>query len=407
MRKICLSVAGIFLTFFASFAQSIPKDSVGYKSRKLTFEEANLVSSYYAQDGNNAAVTGGIGTQKLTDISNTIDVKFTKWDKKDRKHSFDLEVGIDHYTSASSDKIDPFTVSSASHADTRIFPSLAWSMENEKKGSTLGAGISASSEFDYMSFGANISFAQKTKNRSGEFSAKLQAYIDNLAYITPIELRPGGGGGGGNGEEESRKDYPSKARNSFSGSFSYSQVINQQLQIMFIADLIYQQGYLGLPFHRVYFNGAILPVIENLPDTRLKIPIGFRANYFLSDKVILRSFYRYYHDDWGLSAHTVDLETPIKINPFLSVTPFYRYYTQSAIDFFGGYKVHTAADQYYTSNYDLSKFSSNFYGAGFRIVPPKGVFGIQRLNMLELRYGHYTRTNGLNSDIISMNLKFK
>lgn len=102
---------------------------------------------------------------------------------------------------------------------------------------------------------------------------------------------------------------------------------------MFIADLIYQQGYLGLPFHRVYFNGAILPVIENLPDTRLKIPIGFRANYFLSDKVILRSFYRYYHDDWGLSAHTVDLETPIKINPFLSVTPFYRYYTQSAIDF--------------------------------------------------------------------------
>ncbi len=176
---------------------------------------------------------------------------------------------------------------------------------------------------------------------------------------------------------------------------------------MFIADLIYQQGYLGLPFHRVYFSGVTLPVIENMPDTRMKIPIGFRANYFMGDKVIIRGFYRYYSDDWGLSGHTIDLETPVKITPFLSITPFYRYYTQTAVDFFAPYNKHTAADQYYTSNYDLSKFNSNFYGAGFRITPPKGVFGVKRLNMLEMRYGHYTRTNGMSSDIISMNLKFK
>ncbi len=406
MKKICLSVVGIFLTLFASFAQTTPKDTTEYKSRKLTFEEANLVSSYYRQDGNNAAVTGGIGSQKLSDISNTIDVKFTKWDKKDRKHSFDLEVGIDHYTSASSDQVNPQTISSASHADTRLFPSISWSVENEKKGSTFGAGISSSTEFDYQSFGVNLSFAQKTKNRSGEFSAKLQAYLDNMAYILPVELRPPGSVINEDGEG-SRSDYPSKSRNSFSGSLSYSQVINQRLQIMFIADLIYQQGYLGLPFHRVYFNGATLPVVENMPDTRMKIPIGFRANYFMGDKFIIRGFYRYYSDDWGLSGHTIDLETPIKITPFLSITPFYRYYTQTAVDFFAPYDKHTAADQYYTSNYDLSKFNSNFYGAGFRITPPKGVFGVKRLNMLEMRYGHYTRTNGLSSDIISLNLKFK
>lgn len=399
MKKTCLSVVGIFLTFFASYAQSPPKDSSTYKSRKLTFEEANLVSSYYSQDGNNAAVTGGIGSQKLSDISNTIDLKFIKYDKKERKHSFDLEVGIDHYTSASSDKIDLYANSSASHADTRIFPSVSWSVENEKKGSTFGAGLSSSTEFDYQSFGANISFAQKTRNRSGEFSAKAQAYIDKVSLIYPTELRSGGG--------REDNDYATTSRNSYSGSLSYSQIINQRLQLMFIADLIYQSGYLSLPFHRVYFNGATSPVIEKLPDTRMKIPLGFRANYFLGDKIILRSFYRYYHDDWGLSAHTLEFEAPVKINPFLSVTPFYRFYQQGAVDYFAPYKIHTAADQYYTSNYDLSKFNSNFYGAGFRIVPPKGVFGIQRLNMLELRYGHYTRTNGLKSDIVSMNLKFK
>lgn len=400
MKKICLSVVGIILTLFAAFAQTTPKDSTEYKSRKLTFEEANLVTSYYRQDGNNSAVTGGIGTEKLTDISGAIDVKLTRWDRHDKKHSFDVEVGIDHYTSASSDKVNPQSISSASYADTRIYPSVNWSMENQKKGSTVGAGISFSTEFDYQSIGANVSFAQKTKNRNGEFTAKLQAYIDQVKIILPVELRPPGGG-------DDDQNYDSKARNSYSGSLSYSQIINQRLQIMFIADFISQQGYLGLPFHRVYFPGVTLPSVENLPDTRMKIPLGFRANYFLGDKVVLRSFYRYYHDDWGLSAHSIQLESSIKFTPFLSVTPFYRYYTQTAVDYFAAYKVHAATDQYYTSNYDLSKFNSNFYGAGFRITPPKGVFGMRHMNALELRYGHYTRTNGMKSDIITLSLKYK
>lgn len=402
MKKICLSVVGIFLTLFASFGQSASNDTTQYKNRKLTFEEANLVTSYYSQNGNNSAVTGGIGSEKLTDYSFAFDVKLTHWDKHNMKHSFDVELGIDHYTSASSDKIDPQTISSASHADTRFYPSVNWSIENQKKGTTVGAGLSFSSEFDYQSVGANISFSKKTNNRNGEFTAKAQAYLDRVSLIYPVELRTGGNGG----NRERENNYPGTARNSFSGSLSYSQIINKRLQLMFIADLIKQQGYLGLPFHRVYFTDNSVHV-ENLPSSRMKIPLGFRANYFIGDKVILRSFYRYYHDDWGLTAHTLQLETSVKINPFFSFTPFYRYYSQSAVDYFAAYKVHTAADQYFTSNFDLSKFNSSFYGAGIRLIPPKGVFGMQHINMLELRYGHYTRTNGLNSDIISLNLKFK
>lgn len=398
MKKICLSVVGIFLTLFASFAQTSPKDTGTYKSRKLSLEEVNLVSSYYRQDGNNSAVTGGIGTEKLSDLSNTIDLKLTRWDRKDRKHSYDIEIGFDHYTSASSDNVDPHTISGASHADSRIFPSLNWSMENAKKGTTVGAGLSFSTEYDYQSIGGNISFSKKTNNGNGEFTAKAQVFLDNLKFIQPIEFRPPGSGQG--------DSYPSKSRNSFSGSLSYSQIINQRLQLMLVAELIQQQGYLGLPFHRVYFSNNAEKV-ENLPDSRTKIPIGIRANYFLGDKVILRTFYRYYHDNWGLSSHTISLEVPVKITPFLSIIPFYRYYTQTAVDYFAPYKQHAVSEQYFTSNYDLSKFNSNFYGGGFKITPEKGVFGVQRLTTLELRYGHYTKTTGMNSDIVTLNLKFK
>jgi len=404
MKKLFLSVIGMYIGILAAFSQSNTQTDSAYKPRKLSFEEANLVSSYYKQDGNNSAVTGGIGSEKLTDISNSIDLKLSKYDKRYRKHSFTLEVGIDHYTSASSDKIDPKTISSASHADTRYYPSLGWTMENEKKGTTIGAGISFSTEFDYKSVGANINFAQKTKNRSGEFLAKFQAYLDQVSLIYPEELRASLGAGGGSGREE--HSYASKSRNSFSGSIGWAQIINKRLQVSFDAEIISQQGYLGLPFHRVYFNDNSVHV-EALPSSRLKIPLGLRANYFVGDKLILRAWYRNYHDNWGINSNAVQLETVVKLTPFISVTPFYRFYQQTAADYFAAYQMHVSAHTYYTSNYDLSKFTSNFFGAGFRIAPPKGVFKIQHFNALEIHYGHYQKSIGMNSDIISLNLKFK
>jgi hypothetical protein len=394
MKKIFLTVLGI-AGLLKSFSQQAP-DTSGFQNRKLKIEEINLVSSYYTQNGDHAAVTGGIGTQQLTDIANVFDIKLAKYDRKLRKHTFDLEVGFDHYTSASSDKVDLKANSSASHADTRIYPSLTWSMENEKKGTTFSAGVSSSSEFDYQSLGANIGFSKKTKDRNGEFSARLQGYFDQVHLIAPEELRGISG----------VKDHGSSSRTTMAASLSWSQVINKNLQVTFLADLVNQQGFLSLPFYRVYFADASVHQ-EKLPDRRFKLPLGFRANYFLGDRFIIRTYYRYYKDDWGISSHTVNLEVPVKITPFFSISPFYRFYNQTATKYFAGYQQHTAQDEYYTSNYDLSKFNSNFLGAGVRLAPPNGIFGIQHFNMIELRYGHYTKSIAMNANIITMNIKLK
>jgi len=400
MKKICLTIVGLYLGLLTAFSQTTQKDTSTYKNRKLKLEEVNLVSSYYQQDGDHAAVTGGTGSQHLTNLSGSIDVKLSKRDNKNRKHSFIFDIGVDHYTSASTDKINPATISSASRNDTRIYPSLSWSVENENKGTTFGAGASYSREVDYFAHGASVNFAAKTKDRSGEFSINAQVYLDKVKLIRPIELRDGNpipGDGDNNGYAP---------RNSYSTSLSYAQIINQRLQVMFLMDLVYQKGYLGLPFHRVYLTDNSVH-IEHLPDRRFKMPLGFRANYFLGDKFIIRSFYRYYQDDWGLKAHTFDLETAIKLTPFFSVTPFYRFYTQQAIDYFAPYEAHTVADTYFTSNYDLSRFDSHFLGAGIKFTPPKGILGNPHFNMIEVRYGHYNRTNDLSSNVVSMNLRFK
>jgi len=230
MKKLSLFVIGLYLGILAAFSQERVKPDSPYKVRKLTFEEANIVSSYYSQDGNNAAVTGGIGSEKLNDISTTLDLKMYKYDKRSRKHVFTGELGIDHYTSASSDKIDPSTITSASYADNRIYPSLRWEMQNEIKARTIGAGVSFSNEFDYNSLGLSANFSRKTKDRNGEFSARFQAYLDKLRLIYPIELR-----------KQGDELYPTAGRNTFSGTLSWSQIINPNFQVMLEGELSYSR----------------------------------------------------------------------------------------------------------------------------------------------------------------------
>ncbi|HXL58367.1 MAG TPA: hypothetical protein VN958_19025 [Chitinophagaceae bacterium] len=80
---------------------------------------------------------------------------------------------------------------------------------------------------------------------------------------------------------------------------------------------------------------------------------------------------------------------------------------QNAVNYFTAYDMHKPGKINFISDYDLSNFTSNFFGMGFRIAPPKGVFSIQKLNAVELRYWYCARSTGLNSNVISLHLKFK
>lgn len=392
MKPLC-SVSLLVCLFIGPllFGQSSEKDTSQYKKLKIKSLDADFLNSYYTQSGNNSAVTGGVGTEQLNNFTTAITVNVVVEDRKEREHTISLDMGIDAYTSASSDKIDPRTISSASSGDVRFYPTLSWSMDNRAKQYSIGGNLSFSGEYDYTSFGAGFSFSKYSKYRNREFNIDLKAYIDNWQLIYPVELR-------------FKEHLNGSARNSFSASLSYNQIISRKLQLALLGDVVYQTGTLSTPFHRVYFEGEDLPRVEQLPDSRLKLPVGLRLNYFVSDFLIFRTFYRYYWDDWGLQGHTASLEVPLKISPFLSVSPFYRYYTQTATKYFAAFETHVAADQFYTSDYDLSAFDSQFFGVGVRYAPPKGIF-TKYIKAVVLRYGHYNRSNGLNSDIISLNFK--
>lgn len=407
MRKLYLHVALFYIGILASHAQTATvasSDSSSYQSRKLNLDEVNFVSGYYHQDGNHSAVTGGIGTERLTDFANTIDVQLSKFNKRGRKNTFLFELGIDHYSSASSDKIDPSTISSASMQDNRIYPSLSWVSSNEQTGNAIGFTGSYSHEYDYQSFGAAFNITRLSKNKNTQFDFKLQAFLDTWKVILPIELRAAEFSGITFDREHGPEE--SAPRNSFSASLALSHVINTRLQASLAIEPSYQHGLLATRYQRDYFTDGSLRA-ENLPGKRYKLPIALRLNYFLDDHYIIRTYYRYYMDNWGIRAHTAEVELPVKLTSFVSISPFYRYNTQQGTRYFAPYGQHNSNAAYFTSDYDLSTLNSSFFGAGFRITPPKGVFGIQHLSMLELRYGHYLRSTDLTSNIVTLNLKFK
>jgi Protein of unknown function (DUF3570) len=404
MKKILFSIGLYFLASKSINAQityspktaNLPVEEEGY--RKLKIDEINFVTSYYSQNGNHSAVTGGIGTEFLFDIANSLDLKLSYQKNENISHSLSLDASIDYYSSASSDNIDPRSVSGASREDVHFYPSLSYTRKNESKHNSIGGGLAYSTEWDYQSFGGNVNYSKSSKDNNTELSLKIGAFFDTWEVILPSELRIKGGG--------RDRNNVTKPRNSYSFAIGLSQVITKRLQLLFMVEPSYQEGLLSTPYHRVYFTDNTLKV-EKLPGKRLKLPASIRANYFIGDNIIVRSFYRYYTDDWGMTAHTASLEIPVKITSFLSVTPHYRYNKQNAVKYFSPYQKHKTADTFYTSDYDISTFTSNFYGAGIRFAPPGGIMGNRWWNTVELRYGHYTRSEGMVSNVISFTTKFK
>ena len=426
MKKISLTLIGLYLLFVHGFSQVSEQYSNMFKAKPLKLEEINLVTSYYTQDGNHSAVTGGIGTEKLTDFANMLELKLVGYSDKGLKHTFLAGLGVDHHTAASQKWIS--STGASSPEGTRVYPSLNWTVQNEEKGNEFGIGTYYSNEYNYKSFALDAHVGYKNKS-GGELGFKTSAYFDKVVLIYPSELIPtsttelaptysyetiktsasrGSGGtivNGVNVVESTHANIPTSPRNTYTSSLTLTQVINKSAQASILLDIVKQDGWLGLPFHRVYFTDGT-EKIENLPHSRLKIPIGFRFNYFVGDNLIIRSYYRYYTDDWGLKSHTVNFEVPYKITPFFSISPFYRYYTQTATKYFAPYKQHLATETYFTSNYSSAAFSSSFYGTGLRIAPPNGI-GNTYLSTLELRIGHYTQTTDLNSNVISLHFTWK
>lgn len=368
--------------------------------------EIDFLLSYYEQDGNHSAVTGGQGTEELHDYSSIIIVNVPL--KKNK--SLRVENGISYFTSASHDNINPRTITSASYADITGYLDVTYSISDTSTRNTIGIRGRALLEeyFGSLAIGGNFLHTSKDQNRQVKFDLNFFADKWALDYkikkLYPIEIR-------NTGIEYAKTDK----RYSTNFNALITQVINKRLQTSISLGMIHQFGLLNTPYHRVYFEGEDLPRVEQLPDQKFRIPIAIRLHCFWGDRLIFRTFYRYYWDTFGVNSHTINLEIPIKITNFIAIQPFYRLYFQQGSRYFAPYLQHDPNQEYYTSDYDLSTFTSYFYGAGFKYSPALGIgkFRLKKtanrlfvFREIQLRGGRYQRSDGMNSWMVSCGVGF-
>ncbi|MCB0275315.1 MAG: DUF3570 domain-containing protein [Calditrichaeota bacterium] len=373
--------------FWGAYAQGDPT-SLEAGSDPIT---ADFLFNYYQQDGNHAAVTGGTGTEELTDLGPTLIVNVPL----PNGQSLSATAGVEVYSSASTDRIDR-VVSSASSQDVRGYLNLGWTKPYAGGRGSYGLLLGGATEFDYHSFSFGGSWALASENGNSELNLHGVAFFDRITVIYPSELR-------------GRGDFVNdNQRRTFNLSATFAQVINTRMQASLSVEAVLQQGLLSTTFHRVYFQNTFLPGVEQLPDKRLKIPAAIRLNTYLSERAVLRLYYRYYYDDFGITSSTANVEIPFRLTQSLTVSPFYRYYKQTAADYFKPYNMHTGDETFYTSDYDLSAFDSNKYGFGIKYYPLSPIARLERLSLksLEFRISSYDRSDGLSSYAGSVGLSF-
>jgi len=185
----------VFLILVSALCKG--QEDTSYKKRVLETTEIDLLFSYYGQDGQNAAVTGGEGTEELTDATSSIVVRIPI----SEDDIITVDAGISAYTSASSSNVNPldgdvnriaspFSASSgASRQDVLAHFSPTYTHSSDDRNSIVTAKAYISAEYDYFSFGFGGGYTQLFNEKNTELSINAQVYLDKWNPQYPVELR--------------------------------------------------------------------------------------------------------------------------------------------------------------------------------------------------------------------------
>jgi len=203
-------------------------------------------------------------------------------------------------------------------------------------------GISTSEENDYKADTLNFSISQEV-----------------FGGLTTITLGYGSG-----------SDVVGKIKTDFSEDvkrhayrLGVTQVMTRNLIMGLSYEAIADEGYLNNPYRQVrYVDPADsthwLTQAEVYPETRASNAAAIRGKYYLPYRAAVSGEYRFYTDDWGIDASTLEVGY---IQPFRSKWLFdfkYRYYTQNAADFYSDLYPYANAQNFLARDKELSAYHS-------------------------------------------------
>ena len=217
----------------------------------------------------------------------------------------------------------------------------AWSDQT-----TVGGGLSLSTEYDYTSVGAFIRWTHDTADKNDTFVARLSVFSDTLDLILF------------DGSEDG-----SDTRRSLSLGLGWTHVIGPRTLGTLNWDLTTQNGFLSTPYNSVVAAGT--EVREVLPDSRFRNSIFGRIRHLLFEDLAIEPGAGVYFDDWGATAFNFEMSATWEALPgTMFVRTAYRFHSQTEVDDFVPDSA-AIIPELRTQDSDLADFTSHTVGLKF------------------------------------------
>ncbi|HEY6880286.1 MAG TPA: DUF3570 domain-containing protein, partial [Polyangiales bacterium] len=156
---------------------------------------------------------------------------------------------------------------------------------------------------------------------------------------------------------------------------SWDQVLNRATTLTLGYDLSLLYGFQANAYRVAKFANGMGGAPERHPQQRTRhAPYVWLAHYFAPARNALRLGYRFYHDDWSITAHAIDARFHQELGDNVELRLRYRYYTQTDSFFYrkGGNlradpALGIAEDRYLTADPKMSGFHDHTIGLKMRL----------------------------------------
>jgi len=187
-------------------------------------------------------------------------------------------------------------------------------------------------------------------------------------------------------------------RNGTTGSVSVTQVLTPTTVASLSYGVTVMEGTLGNTWNSVPLASGVRGP-EILPTERVRHALVGRAAQWLPWNGALRLYYRFYGDDWGIVAHSLEGQLLQRLAPELYVGVTYRHHTQTGASFFTTLAPDDGSLR--VADSDLAGLESQTFGGKMVVDLPLRPGSELRALHFELEAERYVRTNDLQMNIVS------
>ena len=151
--------------------------------------------------------------------------------------------------------------------------------------------------------------------------------------------------------------------------FSLQQIVTPQLMTGLNYEVITDEGFLNNPYRSVRYlddssarGFSFQP--EVYPSTRTSNAVALNARYYLPYRAAIHGEYRFYTDTWGIDANTASLGYTHPWGKRWIFEAGYRWYDQSAADFYSDLFPRANAQNFLARDKELSTVTSQMFSLG-------------------------------------------